>query len=105
MECSENDIHTISGYDFDWRCVGQRLLGDQKIMDIDNEDVSEGEKRRKMLLEWKSTKAHDATYRALVKALNDLGNNATADHVEELEGKGISKGVYTNTACCQNMQL
>ena len=89
MEFSENDIYSItaegSGCDFDWRRVGRRLLSDQKVTDIDHEGSSEGEKREKMLLEWKRTKSRDATYQALVKVLREIGNNATADYVEELQ--------------------
>ena len=59
-----------------------RLLGDQKVRDIDREGGSEGEKSENMLLQWRRTKARDATYRALVKVLRDLENNATADRVE-----------------------
>ena len=89
MECSEEDIYTItddgSKYDFEWRRVGRRLVGDQKVMDIDRERGSENEKREKMLLEWKRTKPHDCTYHALVKVLRSVDNKATADRVEELE--------------------
>ena len=88
MECSEEDIYTIAGYDFDWRRVGRRLLGDLKVKDIDREVGSdEAEKREKMLLKWKSAKSRDATYQALVKVLRAPGidSNATADRVEELE--------------------
>ena len=92
MECSEDDIYTISGYDFDWRRVGRRLVGDQKVRDIDRESGSEGEKRENMLLQWKRIKARDATYRALVKVLRGLNNIATADRVEELEEKRIAQG-------------
>ena len=92
VECSEDDIYTISGYDFDWRRVGRRLLGDQKVRDIDREGGSEGEKRENMLLQWRRTKARDATYRALVKVLRELVNNATADHVEVLGEKRIAQG-------------
>ena len=87
MECSEEDIHIITEYDINWRHVGRRLVGDQKVRDIDNDRGSEDDKRKKMLLEWKRTKARDATYGALVKVLRDLKNNATADLVEELERK------------------
>ena len=93
MECTEEHIYTITGYDFDWRRVGRRLLGNQKITDINREfGDSEGEKREKMLLEWKRTKARSATYGALVKVLRDLENNATADRVEALEKNGIPQG-------------
>ena len=85
MECSEEDIYTIAGYDFDWKRVGRRLLSDQKVIDIDREGSSEEEKRDKMLIEWKRTKSRDATYQALVKVLRTIQNNATADRVEELE--------------------
>ena len=91
MECSEEDIYTIAGYDFDWRVVGRRLLSDQKVTDIDREGSSERDKRDKMLLEWKKAKSRDATYLALVKALRAIQNNATADRVKALE-KSKSRG-------------
>ena len=87
MECSEEDIYTITGYEFDWMPVGRRLLSDQKVMDIDREGGSEGEKREKMLLKWKKIKSRDATFQALVKVLRAIENNATADRVEDLERK------------------
>ena len=87
MECSEEDIYTITGYDFDWKRVGRRLIGDQNTTDIDKEGGSEGDKRERMLLQWKRSKAREATYGALVKVLRALENNATADRVEELERK------------------
>ena len=59
MECSEEDIYNITGYEFDWRHVGLRLISNQKTRDIDREGGSEGDKREKMLLEWKRTKARD----------------------------------------------
>ena len=95
MECSVEDIYTItadgSGYDFEWRRVGRRLIGEQKVRDIDIEGVSEGDKREKMLLEWKRTRSRNATYHALVKVLREVVNNATADRVEKLE-KSKSQG-------------
>ena len=87
IQCSEEDIYRIAGYDLDWRLVGRRLIGDLKIKDIDKEGGSERDKRERMLLGWKTTKARNATYGALVKVLRDLENNATADRVEELERK------------------
>ena len=95
MECSEEDIYTIAGYGFDWRCAGRRLLNDKKVRDIGHEGGSEREKRDKVLLEWKSTKSRDATYQALVKVLRAIENNATADRVEELE-KNRSKGTIND---------
>ena len=91
MECSEDDIYTITGYDFDWRRVGRRLLGRQKVEDIDREGGSEAEKRENMLLQWKRTKARDATYSALVKVLKELDYNESADRVEVLEEKRKAK--------------
>ena len=91
MECSEEDIYTIAGYDFDWVRVGRRLLSDQKVRDINCEGSSEGDKRDKMLLEWKKAKSSDATYQALVKVLRGIEHNAAADRVEELE-KSKSQG-------------
>ena len=83
--CSEEDIYTIAGYNFDWIRVGRRLIGYQKVQDIDHEKGSEEVKRESMLLQWKETKSHDATYQALVKVLRAIENNATADRVETLE--------------------
>ena len=80
-------MYTIAGYDLDWRVVGRRLIGEQKVMDIDHDRSSEYDKRDKMLLEWRKTKSHDATYQALVNMLRMIGNNATADRVEELKKK------------------
>ena len=91
MECSDEDIYTIAGYDFDWKCVGRRLLSDQKVTDIETEGSSERDKRDKLLLEWKKAKSRDATYQALVKVLRAIQNNATADRVEALE-KSKSQG-------------
>ena len=87
MQCSEPDIYTIAGYDLDWRRVGRRLLSEHKVRDIDKEGGSEDEKREKILLEWRRTKARDATYEALVKVLRTLLNNTTANLVEELNAK------------------
>ena len=98
MECREEDIYTITFYDFDWQRVGRRLLSDQNTRDIDREGGSEGDKRERMLLQWKRTKARDATYGALVKVLRDLKNNATADRVEELERKPRPSQGTTSTA-------
>ena len=87
MECSEEDIYIIAGYDLDWRVVGRRLIDEQKVADIDREGSSEKDKRDRMLLEWRKKMSHGATFQALVKVLRDLGDNATADRVEELMKK------------------
>ncbi|KAL5517408.1 hypothetical protein EMCRGX_G002949 [Ephydatia muelleri] len=62
MECSEEHIYTIAEYDFDWKRIGQRLLCDQTVRDIDIKGDSEADKRDKMLLTWKRTNSSDATY-------------------------------------------
>ncbi|KAL5517252.1 hypothetical protein EMCRGX_G002758 [Ephydatia muelleri] len=97
MECSEEDIYTIAGYDLDWKVVGRRLIGEQKVMDIDREGSSENDKRDKMLLDWKKTKTRNATYQALVNVLRTIGNNATADRVEELEKNSRPQGEFSFT--------
>ena len=99
-------MYIITEYDFDWRRVGRRLISDQKVRDIDNDRGSEEDKREKMLLEWKRTKARDFTDGALAKVLRDLRNNATADRVEELERKsrtyqGNIKLAHQDCACRQ----
>ena len=92
MECSEEDIYTIAGYDLDWKLVGRRLIGEQKVTDIDREEGSENDKRDKMFLEWKKRKSHDATYQILVNVLRMIGNNATADRVVELKKTSRPQG-------------
>eukprot|EP00731_Ephydatia_muelleri_P002687 Em0001g2687a len=103
MECSEEDMYKITGYQFDWRRVGRRLLSDQNVRDIDIEGGSEREKRDKMLIEWKRTKSRNATYQALVKELRAIGNNATADRVEELEWK--NKQQDSNSMVCNDEDI
>ncbi|KAL5516818.1 hypothetical protein EMCRGX_G002238 [Ephydatia muelleri] len=83
-ECSEKDIYTIAEYDFDWKVVGRRLIGEQKVNDIEREGSNEKDKRDKMLLEWRKAKSHDATYQALVNVLRSIENITTANRVEEL---------------------
>ena len=87
-ECSVEDIYTItaasSGYDFDWERVGRRLIGDQNVKDIKRESSNEAKRRENMLLEWKKTKARQATYQALVNALQATGYKTTAERVKEL---------------------
>ena len=93
VEYSDNDIFTItaeeSGCDFDWRHAGRILVGDSKVTDIQNGYGSEGEKREKMLLEWKRMKSHDATCHELVKVLREIGNKAAADRVEEIQKRKL----------------
>ena len=105
MECSEEDMYKITGYQFDWRRVGRRLLSDQNVRDIDIEGGSEREKRDKMLIEWKRTKSRNATYQALVKELRAIGNNATADRVEELEWKNKQQGMCNLTSSCAKLMI
>ena len=94
VECSEEDTYKIAGYEFDWRCLGRRIHSDQKVKDIDIEGKNEADKRDKMLLEWKRKKSHDATFQELQKVFRDMGNNATADRVQEL-GKCTLQGKYS----------
>ena len=49
--------------------------------------TEEVEKMSKMM---KEVKSHDATYQALIKVLRELGDNATAGQVQELEHQGIT---------------
>ena len=103
MECSEDDIYTIAGYDLDWKLVGRRLISDQKVRDIDREGSSERDKREIMLLEWKKTKSHDATFEKLVKVLREMRDNATADRVEEL--KKMSRPQGTCNKCSPSLHV
>ena len=89
-ECSKEDIYKIAICDFDWKIVGRRLLGEQKVNDIDKEGSSEQDKRDKMLLKWKETMSCGATYQALMDVLRDMHYNETAARVQELEHKGIN---------------
>ena len=56
----------------------------QTVADIDREDKSEEVKRDKMFDKWKEMKASRATYRALMKAFEEVGNHQAAEMVKEL---------------------
>ena len=66
----------------------------QTIADIDCEDKSEEVKRDKMFEKWKEMKGSRATYRALVKAFEEVGNNQAAEMVKELVSPIVAGG------CC-----
>ena len=102
IECSDDDIYKIADYEIDWRCLGRRIHCDQKIRDIDIEGKTEADKRDKMLLEWKRTKSHDATYQALGEMLRAMRNNATADRVQELGKLRGKNSIYIQ---CKALQV
>ena len=56
----------------------------QTVVDIDREDKSEEVKRDKMFEKWKESKGSRATYRALMKAFEEVGNHQAAEMVKEL---------------------
>ena len=56
----------------------------QTVEDIDREERSEEVKRDKMFEKWKERKGSRATYRALMKAFEEVGNHQAAGMVKEL---------------------
>eukprot|EP00731_Ephydatia_muelleri_P004097 Em0002g273a len=71
-KCNRDVILNISLLKFDWKRVGNRLLDDQDVIDIDREEHEEQNKREKMLLKWLQQKGGSATYRRLVEVLEVL---------------------------------
>ena len=89
MECSEEVMYTMTGYDFDWKCFTQQLY--MYVIDIDNEGgIEEGMGENKSL-EW-TPHNPTCTYQELVKVGADREKNATAGHVKELEREFKSEG-------------
>ena len=83
-KCDQNVILKISLLKFDWKRVGNRLLGDQSVDDINREEHEEQNKREKMLLKWLQKEGGGATYRRLVEVLEALKYKETAEAVTRL---------------------
>ena len=83
-KCNRDVILNISLLKFDWKRVGNRLLDDQDVIDIDREEHEEQNKREKMLLKWLQQKGGRATYRRLVEVLEVLKCKETAEAVTRL---------------------
>ena len=68
-----------------WRNLTSHLKLDRIVMDdIDRRSVKEGEKRLDFFTEWKEQKGSAATYKALIKALLNIGCRNDAEHVYKL---------------------
>ena len=83
-KCNRDVILKISLLKFDWKSVGNRLLGDQDVIDINCEEHEEQNKREKMLLKWLQQKGGGATYKRLVDVLEVLKYKETAEAVTRL---------------------
>eukprot|EP00731_Ephydatia_muelleri_P005953 Em0003g201a len=81
--CSNDEILKIAQLPFDWRRVGQRLIGDQCVADIESEEHDE-KKRKWILLTWLKLEGSRATYKHLVEVLEGLGYKETAEEVTRL---------------------
>ena len=75
-------------FDFDWKRVGRRLIGDQCVRDIDREEHDEPNRRDRMLLTWLQQAGSKATCSRLVRVLDETGNRLTAERVTNLVMEG-----------------
>ena len=82
-ECSKEHVQEI-GKTIDWRAVGQYLLSDVELGDIDIDGHNEGLKRTNMLNKWKEKKSFMATYSKLIEAMLKAGKGDQANGVCKL---------------------
>ncbi|KAL5469233.1 hypothetical protein EMCRGX_G030458 [Ephydatia muelleri] len=83
--CTRKHLLEIALWDFDWRCVGRRLLdSDQAITDIDNDKPNEQNKRDEILISWHHKKGSKATYSVLMETFEVLKYGELAEKVKQL---------------------
>ena len=87
-ECHSDVILTIAQLSFDWRRVGQHLIGNHCITDIQREEYDDQKRKERMLLTWLEQEGSKATYRHLVEVLRELRYHAIADEVIKIEMEG-----------------
>ena len=83
--CTKKHLLDIALWEFDWRCVGRRLLdSDQAITDIDNDKPNEQNKRDEILISWHHKKGSKATYSVLMETFEVLKYGELAEKVKQL---------------------
>ena len=84
-QCSVEHMNKVAlSFNFDWKVVGRRLVGEQAIEDIDREEQGEQRKRDKMFLKWLEQEGTKATYRVLIGVFEEVNYHQTAEAVRSL---------------------
>ena len=100
-KCEVDVILKIALLQFDWECVGRRLLPLQIVIDIKRSDPDEASRREKMLTTWLQRDGTKATYAHLVEVLKEVHFTDTAEEVTKLvtgKGERWGKGVIKRSA-------
>eukprot|EP00731_Ephydatia_muelleri_P005503 Em0002g1679a len=101
--CNSDTILKIAMLSYDWRPLGRRLIGDQRVSDIAREEHDEQNRRERMLTTWMQQEGTRATYRRLVDVLEKLGNKATAEIVVRLVEEGEDDTPCASSPAARNV--
>ena len=72
-QCSLEHIYKIASLDYNLKAVAKRLIGPQQAHDIiDQEELSEQDKRDEVFEQWLKVKGSEATYKELVALFETL---------------------------------
>ena len=97
-QCSFEHMNTVaSKCNFDWKVVGRRLVGEQAIVDIDQEEQSEQRKRDRMFQKWLEMEGSKATYKVLIDIIINVQIHQAAEAVKALVPKAPMKN---EGRCC-----
>ena len=84
-QCSHEHIYNIASLDYNLKAVAKRLIGPQQAHDIiDQEELSEQDKRDEVFEMWLKVKGPNATYKELVALFETLKCTETAKAVRML---------------------
>ena len=84
--CSHEHLLELSLLEFDWKSI---IESEQDTTESDHEQVTEQQRREKVLLKWKEQQGSDATYRKLLDALRKIGNMDVANIVDCMATTGM----------------
>ena len=84
-QCSLEHIYKIASLDYNLKAVAKRLIGPQQALNIiDQEELSEQDKRDEVFEMWLKVKGSNATYKELVALFQALKCTETAKAVRML---------------------
>ena len=84
-QCSHEHIYKIASLDYNLKAVAKRLIGPQQAHDIiDQEELSEQDKRDEVFEQWLKVKGSKATYKELVALFETLKCTEAAKAVRML---------------------
>ena len=70
-----------------WQTVGKYLgMGGEDIGDIEQNHLSDAERRKAVTRQWIHKRGNKATYRVLYDVLIKLGEQGAADHLKSIAG-------------------